>query len=62
MPIIEYDTYKQKLGAMGPKLETLAAALDLEGARRRSWRRKPATPISGTTWPRPRRSSSGPSS
>ena len=34
MPIIEYDTYKQKLGAMGPKLETLAAALDLEGARR----------------------------
>ena len=30
MPIIEYDTYKQKLGAMGPKLETLAAALDLE--------------------------------
>ena len=34
MPIIEYDTYKQKLGAMGPTLETLAAALDLEGARR----------------------------
>ena len=34
MPIIEYDTYKQKLGAMGPKLETLAAALDLEGAER----------------------------
>jgi len=34
MPIIEYDIYKQKLGAIGPRLETLAAALDLEGARR----------------------------
>jgi len=34
MPIIEYDTYKQKLGAIGPRLEKLAAALDLEGARR----------------------------
>ena len=34
MPIIEYDVYKQKLGAVGPRLEKLAAALDLEGARR----------------------------
>ena len=34
MPIIEYDTYKQKLTAIGPRLEKLAAALDLEGARR----------------------------
>ncbi len=34
MPIIEYDAYKQKLGAIGPRLEKLAAALDLEGARR----------------------------
>ena len=34
MPIIEYDTYKQKLGAMAPQLTKLAAALDLEGARR----------------------------
>ena len=34
MPIIEYDVYKQKLGALGPRLEKLAAALDLEGARR----------------------------
>ena len=34
MPIIEYDVYKQKLGAIGPRLEKLAAALDLEGARR----------------------------
>ena len=28
MPIIEYDAYKQKLGAIGPRLEKLAAALD----------------------------------
>ena len=34
MPIIEYDAYKQKLGAVGPRLERLAAALDIEGARR----------------------------
>ncbi len=34
MPIIEYDVYKQKLGAMEPRLEKLGAALDLEGARR----------------------------
>ncbi len=34
MPIIEYDSYKQKLGTIGPRLEKLAAALDLEGARR----------------------------
>ena len=34
MPIIEYDTYKQKLGALEPQLTKLAAALDLEGARR----------------------------
>ena len=29
MPIIEYDTYKQKLGALEPQLTKLAAALDL---------------------------------
>jgi len=34
MPIIEYDSYKQKLGALEPRLNKLAAALDLEGARR----------------------------
>ena len=34
MPIIEYDTYKQKLSALGPQLTKLAAALDLEGVRR----------------------------
>ncbi len=33
MAVIEYDVYKQKLGAMGPALEKLAAALDLDSAR-----------------------------
>ena len=34
MPTIEYDVYKQKLAALAPRLEGLAGALDLEGARR----------------------------
>ena len=34
MPMIEYDAYKQKLGAMEPRLKKLAAALDLDNARR----------------------------
>ena len=34
MPVIEYDVYKQTLAALGPQLEELAAALDLDGARR----------------------------
>ena len=34
MPIIEYDTYKQKLLALEPELNKLAAALDLESVRR----------------------------
>ena len=37
MPIIEYDTYKQKLGALEPRLDTLAAAEteeDLSATRR----------------------------
>ena len=34
MPIIEYDTYKQKLIALEPELQKLAAALDLEGAKK----------------------------
>ncbi len=33
MPVIEYDSYKQKLAAMEPELVTLATALDLESAR-----------------------------
>ena len=34
MPIIEYDNYKQKLAALEPDLEKLAAALDLDTVRR----------------------------
>ena len=34
MPIIEYDSYKQKLGALEPELEKLASALDLDTVRR----------------------------
>jgi len=34
MPIIEYDSYKQKLLALEPQLDKLAAALDLGAARR----------------------------
>jgi len=32
MAAIEYDEYKQKLGALGPELEKLSAALDVESA------------------------------
>ena len=34
MPIIEYDSYKQKLIALEPELKKLAAALDLDTVRR----------------------------
>ena len=34
MPIIEYDSYKQKLIALEPELNKLAAALDLDTVRR----------------------------
>ena len=34
MPIIEYDEYKQKLGALEPQLSKLAVALDLDNAAR----------------------------
>ena len=34
MPIIEYDSYKQKLGTLEPELQKLAAALDLDTVRR----------------------------
>lgn len=33
MALIEYDEYKQKLTALGPELDKLSAALDIEGAR-----------------------------
>ena len=34
MALIEYDEYKQKLTALGPELEQLAAALDIDTAKR----------------------------
>ena len=34
MPIIEYDAYKHNIGSFGPRLEMLAAAVDLASARR----------------------------
>ncbi len=34
MPVIEYDSYKQKLGALEPELQKLANALDLDTVRR----------------------------
>jgi peptide chain release factor 2 len=33
MAMIEYDEYRQKLTALGPEIEKLAAALDMDGAR-----------------------------
>ena len=34
MPVIEYDSYKQKLIALEPELKKLATALDLDSVRR----------------------------
>lgn len=34
MALIEYDEYKQKLAALGPELDKLSAALDIDTARR----------------------------
>ena len=33
MALIEYDAYKQKLRDLGPELEKLSAALDMDGAQ-----------------------------
>jgi hypothetical protein len=59
MSTIEYEEYKQKLIALGPELEKLSAALDIDGRRRRrspSWRPRPPRRASGTIWSGPRRS------
>lgn len=52
MALIEYDEYKQKLRDLGPELQKLSAALDIDSAvrRRRAWRRRPRRTDSGTTW------------
>ena len=65
MALIEYDEYKQRLRDLGPELEKLSAALDMDSARRggaESWRTRPPRTASGTTWSGPRRCSSGSSS
>ena len=33
MALIEYDVYKQKLRDLGPELEKLSAALDMDSAK-----------------------------
>ena len=33
MALIEYDVYKQKLRDLGPELDKLSAALDIESAK-----------------------------
>ena len=64
MALIEYDEYKQRLRDLGPELEKLSAALDMDSARaeaRKLGTRPPRT-ASGTTWSDPRRCSSASSS
>lgn len=65
MALIEYDEYKQRLRDLGPELEKLSAALDMDSAPRgrpESWRTRPPRTASGTTWSDPRRCSSASSS
>ena len=47
MPIIAYDDYKQRLAAMGPELQKLAAALDLDGARAEASRLEAEAAVDG---------------
>ena len=63
MALIEYDEYKQRLRDLGPELEKLSAALDMDSARAeaRKLEDEPRT-ASGTTWSDPRRCSSASSS
>ena len=47
MALIEYDSYKQKLRELGPELEKLAAALDIEAARQEAARLEDETAQDG---------------
>ena len=47
MATIEYDEYKQKLTALGPEIEKLAAALDIETARQKLKRMESETAQEG---------------
>ena len=38
MALIEYDVYKQKLRDLGPEIDKLSAALDIESARQEAAR------------------------
>lgn len=57
MALIEYDVYKQKLRDLGPELDKLSAALDVESARQEAARLEMRPPKMGfgTTWSVPRR-------
>ena len=47
MALIEYDEYKQKLRDLGPELDKLSAALDIESARQEVERREAETAQDG---------------
>ena len=47
MALIEYDVYKQKLRELGPELEKLAAALDIESAKQEAARLEDETAQDG---------------
>ena len=47
MALIEYDAYKQKLRDLGPELEKLSAALDVESARQEARRLEDETAQDG---------------
>ena len=47
MALIEYDSYKQKLRELGPELEKLAAALDIESAKQEAARLEDETAQDG---------------
>ncbi len=47
MALIEYDAYKQKLRDLGPELEKLSAALDIESARQEAARLEDETAQDG---------------
>ena len=47
MALIEYDVYKQKLRDLGPELDKLSAALDIEAARQEAERLESETAMDG---------------
>ena len=47
MALIEYDVYKQKLRDLGPELEKISAALDIDAARQEAERLEAETAMDG---------------